>query len=449
MATNYNSYSNFYHKKGMKDFGYPAGVLPIDLQNDKRLYGRVDRSQDAVLLTEKNISVGGTEKSVIKQLDSKKPVFALNFVADAFRDMKTHFSKANAFSRLASGGMEEITKLEAQAGRKDVQLAYTRHIATVFETFKEQFLFGSKRYKEIITFADYMKHFDDFYKDFGDEIPLTKTGFIKSRLASPLISGMIIEVAKFDPSDDSSATKWISDPNFNFYRNAAIKYGFLVDEYMPWRLVADISSRFMQDRWQKIIYPTADQIESHRIDPTTGEELAHSHANYLSFPEIMDAYRKVENKYGLIYSPGGASNLFEKYYEKTYPTDAMELKRIFYKMYNDFVLESPAISKLSNVPCKSKKLAKSLTKREPLTKQDLGRYYDVYYWAEVCFKVRLKEEAIKIESNDYRRILRNMKVVTKKTLDMAAGMKYINNMIKALKSQIVNPKYCQDYQRCL
>ena len=58
MATNYNSYSNFYHKKGMKDFGYPAGVLPIDLQNDKRLYGRVDRSQDAVLLTEKNISVG-------------------------------------------------------------------------------------------------------------------------------------------------------------------------------------------------------------------------------------------------------------------------------------------------------------------------------------------------------------------------------------------------------
>ena len=259
----------------------------------------------------------------------------------------------------------------------------------------------------------------------------------------------MIEVAKFDPSDGSAATKWISDPNFNFYRNSAIKHGFLVDEYLPWRLVADISSRFMQDRWQKTTYPTAAQVSAHKRDPATGADLSKGDDNYLTDAQIIQEYRTVEDKYGLTYSPGDASDLFEKFYEKTFLTDAVELKEIFYKMYNDFVLESPAVSNLTNVSCTSKKLSKKMTKRHPLTRSQLERYYDVHYWVEICFKARLKEEELKIERPDYDRVLRNAKMIIEKVLDTDSAMRYINNMVKAFKSQVAKPGYCQDYQRCL
>ena len=448
MAKNFDSYSNFHHKQDMRDFGYPAGVQPIDLQSDKRLYGRVDTGQDAVILINKEVP--GTKRTTIKRLDSEKPMYALAFVPNAFRVQKLHFTKATAFNRLATGGVKEITELEVKAAWSDPQLAYDRHITQVFNIFKDSFLFGSKKHKEVITFTDYMKKFDDFYKNFGDTLPMTKTGFVKSRLASPLVSGMIIEVAKFEPDQhSSSATKWISDPNFNFYRNAAIKYGFLVDEHMPWRLVADISSKFMQDYWQKTTYPSADNIDKHRRDPNTGLSLEKTHQNYLTDAQIMKEYLKVESIYGLTHAPGGASNLFEKFYEKTFFTDALELKEIFYKMYNNFVSESPSVSKLTNVACTSKKLSKSLVSREQLTRYNFERFYDIHYWIKICLTARITEEILKVDSVDRERMLRNAKVIMKKTLDTDSAMKYINNMIKVLKSQVVDPRYCQNYQRCL
>jgi hypothetical protein len=448
MAKNFDSYSNFHHKQSMRDSGYPAGVQPIDLQNDKMLYGRVDGAQDAVILINKKIP--GTERVTIKRLDSEKPMYALTFVADAFKDLKLHFTKATAFSRLTTGGVKEITELEAKAAWHDPQLAYDRHIARVFKIFKDSFLFGSRKHKEVITFTDYMEKFNDFFKNFGDELPLTKTGFIKSRLAPPLVSGMIIEVAKPGPDEHSStATKWISDPNFNFYRNAAIKYGFLVDKNMPWRLVADISSKFMQDYWRKTTYPAAADIDKHRRDPNTGLPLETTHQNYLTDAQIMKEYLKVEDIYGLTHAPGGASDLFEKFYEKTFFTDALELKEIFYKMYNNFVSESPSVSKLTNISCTSKKLSKGLVRREQLTRYNFERHYDIHYWIKICLGARITEEVLAVDRVDRKRMLRNAKVIMKKTLDTDSAMKYINNMIKVLKSQIVNPRYCQNYQSCL
>ena len=453
MAKNLNSYSNFYLQRDLRNYGYPDGVQPIDLRYDVGLYGRVDSRQDAVMLTNKfivtNLPSDKDGVYTIKQLESKRPTFALNFVADAFKDMKQHFSKANAFGRLATGGMDEIIAMEAKAGWKEPQLAYDEHIVIAFRIFTDRFLFGSRKYKEIVSFDDYMKYFDDFYKSFGHEIPLTKTGFLKSRLASPLVSGTMIEVAKIDPSDGTAATKWISDPNFNFYRNAAIKHGFLVDEYVPWRLVADLSSKFMQDYWQKTTYPTAEEISFHKRHKVTGLPRPPDNEHYLTDEQIIKKYVKTKNKYGLTHNPGSASDLFEQYYEKTFLTDALELKEIFYKMYNEFVQESPAISRLVNVSCVAKKLSKKLIKRIPLTATQLDKHYDIHYWMEKCFKIRLKEEGIEMERADYDRVLRNARMIVKKTFDIDSAMKYTNNMVKVFKSQIVKPEYCQNYERCL
>ena len=279
-----------------------------------------------------------------------------------------------------------------------------------------------------------MEQFNIFYNTFGREMPLTKTGFLKSILASPLISGMMVEIAKLDPNDSRNASKWISDPNFNFYRNAAVTHGFLVDKYMPWRLVADISSVQMQARWEKTIFPNSDQISK---DKAAGKTDA----------QIMKAHAKIENRFGLIPDPGSASNLFEQYYEKTHLTDAEELKEIFYNWYNQFIIDSPAVSSVKDEPCRSKKLVKSFKRRRELTREELEKFYDTNYWIDMCFKARIKEEDLTIQQTDYEKVLKNASFIMKK-LDKDSAMSYINNIIKITKSQVIDPRLCQDYLNC-
>jgi hypothetical protein len=438
MAESFNSYSNFFHNRTIKEKGYPDGVKPIDFQYDVGLYGRVDENQNAVMLTNKEIPKSNMEDGdvfTIKQLDSvSPPVFALNFVAEAFRDMQKHFRKATAFQRLATGGVQEMIKLEPKAGWIDPQFEYDKHLENVFGIFTDTFLPGSERYKKVINFDGYMDQFKKFYDFFGHEIPLTKTGFLKSNLASPLISGMMIELDRLNPNDSENASKWISDSNFSFYKNTAIKYGFLVDKYMPWRLVADISSTQIQDRWERTVFPSTEQI-------TEGREAGKEDK------EIMQTYGKREKRFGLVINAGSASNLFKQYYEKTHLTDAEELKEIFYNWYNNYVTNTPTFSEIVNVSCKTEKLTKSFKRRYKLTREALERDYKMGYWIEICLRARIQEESLIIQQADYKRILKNAGLIMKR-LDKNSTMNYINNVIKILKSQ-ADTRLCQNYQGCV
>tara|TARA_Y100000034_G_scaffold121329_1_gene165398 strand:- start:2146 stop:3459 length:1314 start_codon:yes stop_codon:yes gene_type:complete len=437
MAESFNSYSNFFHNRTIKERGYPDGVKPIDFQYNVRLYGRVDSNQNAVMLTNKEIPKSNLEEGnvfTIKQLDSMSAVFALNFVAEAFKDMQKHFRKATAFKRLATGGLKKMVELEPKAGWVDPQVEYDKHLEIIYKAFTDNFLFGSNRYKKVLNFDGYMAQFKIFHDSFGHEIPLTKTGFLKSNLATPLLSGLMIEIDKLDPNDSENASKWISDLNFNFYKNTAIKYGFLVDKYMPWRLVADVSSKQMQERWERTIFPTSDQIAAGKAAGKEDEE-------------IMQLHAETEKRFGLVYDPGDASNLFEQCYEKTYLTDAEELKEVFYNWYNNFITESPVVSEIVNASCRAKKLTKSFKRRDRLTRPVFNNTYNMNYWIEMCLRARIKEENIVLQQSDYERILKNAGLILKK-LDKNSAMNYINNVIKISKAQ-ADTRLCQNYQSCV
>ena len=49
---------------------------------------------------------------------------------------------------------------------------------------------------------------------------------------------------------------------------------------------------------------------------------------------------------------------------------------------------------------------------------------------------------------DYDRVLLNSKYLLKKEVDKKPAMNYINNVVKASKSKIVDLKSCQNYQGC-
>ena len=61
------------------------------------------------------------------------------------------------------------------------------------------------------------------------------------------VSGLVIDIANLKSTDDSEKiNKFINSPNWEFYLNACTTYGFMVDKSHPWRLVADIGSKQMQ-----------------------------------------------------------------------------------------------------------------------------------------------------------------------------------------------------------
>ena len=92
------------------------------------------------------------------------------------------------------------------------------------------------------------KNFDEFIKELMATLeavaprnPMTKPGFIKSRRCPINCSGLVVEIADLDPVNDSKKiTQFVNSNNWEFYVNACASYGFMIDQAVPWRLVADI-----------------------------------------------------------------------------------------------------------------------------------------------------------------------------------------------------------------
>ena len=116
-------------------------------------------------------------------------------------------------------------------------------------------------------------------------------------------------------------------------------------------------------------------------------------------------------------------------------------------MYNTFIKQYPQVVKVKNAPC-NKGITKSFIDRKKISMDTLERDYDMDYWLDFCFAARLKEENLKISKAQYNMYLRNGRSMIKR-VDISAGMNYINNMLKMLKSKQTNTRFCQNYDKCV
>ena len=100
---------------------------------------------------------------------------------------------------------------------------------------------------KITSLKTFVPIFLDFLLDQGNSFPLTFSSFVMGAPSYTLESGLSFEVATFaHDSDEEKIKEFITHPYFEFYKNAALKYGFYIDMNAPWRLVANLSSPAMQ-----------------------------------------------------------------------------------------------------------------------------------------------------------------------------------------------------------
>ena len=431
MPDSTSTYAQFYYKQSRQQAFPMFGPQPMDSHNEKLHYGKVDQYQNSVYMTDPyNLS----------QLEPGRPQLALDFVADAFGDLQKYFSKAVSFNRIHNRG-KFYKGIRAYRGWKDPNTLYVNWTSAIFSGFEAYLLAGdSPKNQEIRSFGDYMRNFVDYATGIASEYPITKTGWIKSRNCPASISGLIVDISSDPFSDEDVVQRWLQDPNFNFYRNAALKYGFLVDRSAPWRLYANVASMEMQNYWNKVKEPTNEEIEAARKVGFTDAQ-------------IVQAYRKVYSKKGLVYAPGNSSNLFDLYFNKSRKYDILELMNSIGIFYNQFVDKYPTVTVLKTSPLKCAPpgtVDKTVFFRSRVGASQVERDFAPIAMSLYAF-LRASEEKIfgYMDSKKFDRLVKKADTLIKK-VDLNKGMVYINKSINRIASQRAaeDTKFCQNYEGC-
>jgi hypothetical protein len=149
---------------------------------------------------------------------------------------------------------------------------WENYIKKVLISFNKDYIIAGNRLRNVIDFNTYMEHMIDYSKITSKIIPLTKESFIKTNMCPLNTSGLVIEIAELDYSKDNLKYNFVTSPNFEFYKNVCIKYGFSIDFNAPWRLIADIDSPPMIEAMQKLGYNRETIFNSH-FEKTINSEI--------------------------------------------------------------------------------------------------------------------------------------------------------------------------------
>jgi hypothetical protein len=226
-----------YKEHGMRNLDDALNLT--DFWYKSPLYGKVDNKGRVVV---------PNENFLVPVFDNNA-VYALDFVATAYRDFKRSF-----LSHLAdTGGIQnynsKLVNFIATKGWESADVAFNEHQKGLYEAFYSLMSENIPLRHKACNF----KKFLNIYEWFNNEaikhtIPITQAGFIKSKYCSPNVSGLIIEIMSDLEVGDASEIQrtFLDDPLFEIYVKKAAQFGFSIDKHAPWRLVARITAKPMQ-----------------------------------------------------------------------------------------------------------------------------------------------------------------------------------------------------------
>jgi len=338
-GTNNSSAGTLYKERLAYWRNYPAGIRNyryIDYWYNQMAYGRIDHDREIVYPSE----------AFLKQLPSsgEGSYFVLNFVADAYEafmeDMRTQAS-VNHLVNIAGSPFE--TMFNPTSGWQSANVSYPSYAQHYYNAFLLPFVSTPDRQEEIMNFDDFIEAFSQMISLTAPTTPLTKTEYLGSKYATPLVSGLIIEFAQKSHGDDpTKVTEFVNNINFELYREVASRYGFSVDMNAPWRMTAVLQSPPMQ--------------------------------GFMSTYDVT------------------LDTLFHKYYYKASYLDIPTLKVYLYEFYQHFINAFPNISKPVVHEQKGANITlTSVERRAILTPEEYAAKYDNLFWVRFYLYVRGKE----------------------------------------------------------
>ena len=284
------SLGGFYYRSLYKEAIYPAAFPPpLDAWHDKFMYGRIDGNQNTIAPDSQNLiaipsSPGGN-------------IMALNVVVVAFEKLVAHMQKASFMSAVSPNGNIALLDLQAQRGYQPPGITYSYYTQDLFNNFVNN-LSGKEKF-QIKDFSSFLKVYGRYLRKVAAFTPVTRTNYYLTTHASLFSSGISIGIANHDAGDDFKKYEaFIDDPNFEFFRGCAKKFGFMINKNAPWILTADLfSTAFVAVGMGDYVTPQGASL--------------------------------------------GKGNFFKTFYNPTFLTDIEDLIRILVNSYNQLVTKDP------------------------------------------------------------------------------------------------------------
>ena len=243
-------------------------------KSEKRLYGRVGRDFVPIYANANN---DGSFKTILSTNSQQSNMRALNFVVDAFEDMSQKFKQSINQGRIDDSD-QYLSNLKAYTGFVDPKISYRNYISHYRLNLKN---FIKSQKKQISKFEDMVEILMEALSQNYLTDPFTFPAFIKSNRTPPTISGLVIEIANLNKSNDNLKNeRFFESRNWDFYLNMARNYGFQVDSDVPWRLVADIGSAEMLQYAARYGVTRTNEVLDVYFDNS-------SISYFLNFPEFM------------------------------------------------------------------------------------------------------------------------------------------------------------------
>jgi hypothetical protein len=222
---------------------YESDMVSVEYTNlinflfaEKYLYGRVSRNYTPI---EINLNATSLKNLAVTNKADANGFQAMDFVADAFNDLNAQF-RNKVMSGQISANDQYLTTLEANKAYESPRKQYSDYFRSIKNFIIDIFTDRELNFK---NFQEFITHFEAILEDVMNIGPISYPAFIKSRRCTMEATGLVINIASLDYSnDEQKIEKFKNSPNWEFYLNACRSYGFSVDANNPWRLVADLGS---------------------------------------------------------------------------------------------------------------------------------------------------------------------------------------------------------------
>ena len=228
---------------------FHAGVQDYFLGTDLSFYGRADEERNFL-----SLMPGRARYFSSKHKDPAKAGSgprAADFVVDAFEKFMGEFERL-LNENICGVTAEDIDLRVVSAWQpyKAVQNLAYRNIALYLAddlflpTENED---ESRRRNNLETIEQFLKRALKFAKKNVGQVPITGTSVISSKYCSVASSGLAIVLKDFKKDDDVKKAEFMNGKVFDFYRQAAMQHGFMVNRNAPYQIVANIDSPAMQE----------------------------------------------------------------------------------------------------------------------------------------------------------------------------------------------------------
>ena len=425
---------------------------------DMAMYGKVDKRFNSVV-----------PKNNLDNFELLEPgVHVFNFVADAYRDFDAHIqeTKIKAGQRLPSEFLSKsgvkrrsfFLNLKPVGGYVDPERLYSDDTDFIFNAFLSYINFREKR-RLIDTPEDFIKYFVNFsLSDYYPEVvALSKSSYMRKSIVPYDVTGLIIKFADDHPDDLSETMeKYTFDPVFKFYANESKKFGFYVDYYAPWTLIANVGSAAMKK------YMARRNVFFSKNASSTGETgrggLGHTHRYKVDqfgngfttltagAPDHIHEIKNWKVQESLVVdgddpkmSHGHSmdqQDFFTTYYDKVCEMDMDHIKNIIYNMYNTFV---------NLYTFQQKRMIHDLQVhlqgnfRQKLTRPQFDDLYPDTFWVRYYLDLRINEDKVFIPRNNYQSIAREAESICL-TKGTRAAVNFVNDeIIKRIHYMVSGP----------